>query len=212
MSEVQSGDTSAPAATQMQGIDMSVAFTANAADCLQSAGVSFIGRYYTSIPDDPKLLTGAEAQSICAAGFEIVALYEDDGTTFSAQFGKQNAQAALQLAQNIGQPFGTAIYFAVDYDASADDLSGRIIPYFRAVNAAIGGAYAVGVYGSGLVCQSLLGAELASYAWLSMSTAFRGSADFDRWNVKQSATTTICELSIDPDVAIPPFGAFTVAP
>jgi Domain of unknown function (DUF1906) len=195
---------------QILGVDMSAPFPASAAACLRSAGVRFIGRYYTSIENDPKLLTLTEAQLICAAGFRIAVLYEDDGTSFSTTLGSENAAAALQQAQAVGQPEQSAIYFAVDYDAQADDLAGAIIPYFRAVNAAFGELYAVGVYGSGLVCNSIINAGLASHAWLSQSAGWCQSTSYTGWSVKQGGSTTQCNLSVDPDIAIPPFGAFEV--
>jgi hypothetical protein len=196
---------------EQAGIDMRSPCTASAAKCLFLNGIQFVGRYYTSIPGDSKLLTLAEAQTISASGLTIVSVYEDDGTTFSAALGTENANTALEQAGAVGQSPGSAIYFAVDYDADADDLAHDIIPYFAAVSAQFAGQYAVGVYGSGFVCASALNAGYASYAWLSMSTSFRGSSTFAGWSIRQEPTTTLCNLSVDPDVAIPPFGTFSVA-
>jgi len=73
-------------------------------------------------------------------------------------------------------PPESAIYFAVDNDASGSDIVGPINEYFRGIAAGFAAAggdapdYRVGVYGSGAVCQALMQAGLADYAWLAMST------------------------------------------
>jgi hypothetical protein len=196
---------------QLAGVDMMSPCTASAAQCLFLNGIRFVGRYYTSIPNDSKLLTLAEAQTICAAGLTIVSVYEDGGTTFGVELGTANATTALEQAGAIGQSPGSAIYFAVDCDADADDLSQNIIPYFAAVSAKLAGQYSVGVYGSGFVCSSILAAGYAAYAWLSMSTSFQGSSTFTGWSIRQEPTSTLCNLSVDPDVAIAPFGTFSIS-
>jgi hypothetical protein len=197
----------------IQGFDMFTPCTsATNAACLKRAGYTFAGRYYSI--DSSKALTSTEAQLLCGAGLLIVSVYEDDGDggSFSANLGTENAQTAVQQANAVGQPGGSAIYFAVDYDASEADLTANIEPYFRAVQSILQSHdYAIGVYGSGLVCSSILEAGLATYAWLSMSTAWRGSTTFKGWSIRQLSTTTICTLSVDTDQAMMRCGAFSVS-
>ena len=57
--------------------------------------------------------------------------------------------------------------------------------------------YKVGVYGSGAVCGAIRAAGLAHYSWLSNSTAWAGSSNYDGWDIKQAGK--ILELSFNHD-------------
>jgi len=186
--------------------------------CLGENGYTFICRYYnTNHPS--KNLTLAEAQALSAAGITIVVVWENGFPTtagyFSQAKGVADATAALALATAIGQPAGSAIYFAVDYDATAADVSGPVTDYFQGVASVLGAAatqYAAGVYGSGATCQSLLDAGLVTFSWLSQSTGFRGSKTFTAFNIKQGPEATICTMDADSDTApdVATSGGFTV--
>lgn len=204
----------------INGADMAAPCPSSAAaQCLAANGYEFVGRYYSV--NQWKVLTADEAQMLCGAGLALVALYEDGGTDFSTAQGEANAATALEQAAAAGQPAGSAVYFAVDYDAGADDISGSIIPYFRAIRPVLTKQlYAVGVYGSGLVCSSLLNAGLVTYTWLSQSTDFQGSSSYTTWTIHQLPTITLyytsegqeSPLTVDPDVAQSfKYGSFTVA-
>ncbi len=202
----------------IKGIDASTPCT-SAASCLKQAGLEFVGRYYAVAAESWKVLTSAEAQALGAAGLRIVAVWESGSPTQASYFshaqGVQDGQGARAQALALGQPAGTPVYFAVDYDAAASDISGVITQYFEGLQAAFGtgGApfYAVGVYGSGAVCQAMLAAGLASRAWLAESTGWSGSSSFTGWNIKQSATIQpVCGISVDNDVAEGDYGGFNV--
>jgi hypothetical protein len=66
-----------------------------------------------------------------------------------------------------------------------------VLDYFRGVSAGLatkGGAlpgYAVGVYGSGLVCEAVRRAGLARYSWLSNSINWDEASTYDDWNIMQ---------------------------
>jgi hypothetical protein len=186
--------------------------------CLGDNGYTFICRYYNTNRSS-KNLTLAEAQALSAAGITIVVVWENGYPTtasyFSQSQGVSDATAALALAAAIGQPAGSAIYFAVDYDATASDVSGVITAYFQGVASVFGPAatqYAASVYGSGATCQSLLDAGLVTFSWLSQSTGFRGSKTFTAYNIKQGPETTICTMDADSDEApdVTACGGFTV--
>jgi hypothetical protein len=76
----------------------------------------------------------------------------------------------------IFHPTGSAIYFAVDFDASEVEIESRIIPFFEGVGKGLAGSaggtadYRVGVYGSGRVCRMIVDANLAEFAWLVQAT------------------------------------------
>jgi len=174
--------------------------------CLASSGINFVFRYYSATTTiATKRLTVSEAQALTAAGIEIGAVYEDGPTSanyFTNGRGVRDGERAFQYAQQIGQPAGSAIYFAVDYDAPASDLS-AIISYFQGVqsglNVVSGGSspYAIGVYGSGLVCQAIKqDNSLAKYSWLAESRGWRGTVGYTEWNaIQKLATLALCGLA-----------------
>ncbi len=145
-------------------------------DKAKAAGVSWIGRYYSFNPR--KNLSAPEAQAILGAGLDIVSIWEAQGdraTSFTYQNGRREALTALEQARDVGQPSCSAIYFAVDFDASISLIDESILPYFRAVNEVLDGHYRVGVYGSGLVCSRLDAEGLVKYDWLAGAMGWQGS-------------------------------------
>src|SRR5262249_9049971 len=155
-----------------------------------------------------KVISKAEALAISNAGLEIFVVYEDTSNSvdhFTAAIGADHAQRALAMAKSLGQPAGSAIYFAVDYDARPADISGPISTYFQAVlNAfqADGSTFKIGVYGGGAVCNHLLAGKLVDYAWLCQSTGFPGYQSFyasKQWALAQKLPAKIEGMDSDPD-------------
>lgn len=169
------------------------------APCLLAAGKVFVIRYYSRTTSQPeKQLRPKEAAEMARAGLDIAVVYQDRARQtldFSLQRGRLDAASAFAAAGQVGQPAGSAIYFAVDTDFSAAEIAQFVIPYFNGVREALanasGGtsAYRVGVYGSGLTCRRLREAALVELAWLAESTGWRESATFSNWDVKQFVTT-----------------------
>ena len=197
------------------------------ATCLKGVGIDFVFRYYSTTTTQPeKRLTRSEANSILAAGLTLGVVYEDgptDVTYFSTQRGNQDAINAFNAAVSLGQPAASAIYFTVDYDASAADVSGPISDYFTGVNQGMQQAasaagvvpYSIGVYGSGDVCSFIKGQNsLAKYSWLSESTGWGGSKNYSNWDVNQAIPTAdICGFTANPQTydenrALDDFGGF----
>ena len=197
------------------GVDSSSSVTATALSCLQAGGYTFVGRYYSRTTHiEGKKLTAAEAQLLAEGGMEIVSVYEDaptESSYFSADRGAEDAATALEQADLAGQPEGTAIYFSIDYDASSADIEGCITAYFEAIDKALAGTYAVGVYGSGATCTAIMNAGLAKYAWLAQSSGWSGYHTFDGWAIKQGAEQSVCGLDSDLDEAQADFGAWVPA-
>lgn len=198
---------------------------AGAVGCLQQAGVTTVIRYYSEFTQMPsKRLTGPEAAALAAAGLRLGVVYQDAQNAphhFSLSRGLARGRYAYRYAQDtIVQPPESAIYFAVDFDASEGEVESSVLPFFRGVARAFeevsGGAsdYRVGVYGSGLVCRLVLDAGLADYAWLAAARGWRETQQFDdsgRWHLKQNPETALCGLSVDTDDVNPQrpdFGAF----
>ena len=197
-----------------QGFDANRDLTAFALG-LKDAGYTFVGRYY-NINNQSKNLTLAEAKILSALGLSIIAVWENGYPTkasyFSHAAGVHDGTSAYFYAlKTIGQPAGKPIYFAVDYDASQADLLNNIVPYFIGIadgfNAISGNnpQYPVGVYGSGLVCNSLLTQHLASYTWLAQPADWQGSG-FSAFNMKQLMQKLECPtvnggIEGDPDIS-----------
>jgi peptidoglycan hydrolase-like protein with peptidoglycan-binding domain len=178
--------------------------------------MKFVARYYSDNPT--KAMTLAEAQALSTVGLNIVAVFENSNNKpalFSGEIGKQQAASALNQAAAIGQPPFTAIYFAVDYDASTDDVNGSITDYFTEIKNAFSAAptqYVIGVYGSGLTCRVIRDVGLAQFTWLTGSMGFAEYTNFRKHaDIVQLAPmrTLIPGFSIDDDIAqSAAFGAF----
>lgn len=172
----------------------------SSATALKAAGLDFVFRYHslrTKMPQ--KRLSPLEAATLARAGLQLATVYQDNArleTDFGAARGREDAIAALTYAGQVGQPPGSAVYFAVDVDFSLKQLAAVVKPYFDAVvrtfaDAGNGTPYLrVGVYGSGLTCrlvrQHVPGVSLT---WLAEATAWRESSVYDGWNVRQRVNT-----------------------
>ncbi len=202
------------------GVDTSAPITTSEATCIKNAGKTFVIRYYRG--NGTTQLTQAEAEAISKAGLKIGVVFEDNPTStsyFTAAQGTADGRAAVFDAMDVGQPADSAIYFSVDYDATAMDASGPIKTYFEAVKSefeymiANFGAppYLIGVYGDGAVCSEIKDSSgLAQYSWLGAATSYYGSSVYTNWNLKQGAATTICNVGVDLDDSSGAFGGFTV--
>jgi hypothetical protein len=216
------------AGTALRGLDTTIELTRWASALRERHGFDFALRYYSH--NAAKNLSLGEALALAAAGMRIGVVWETYGTHvryFTRAQGLADSVAAWRYAREvIGQPFGSAIYFAVDYDATQADLDGPVSNYFTGVRAGLYVAgegqmqYEVGVYGSGLCCATIVEREQASLAWLSQSTGFAGSKDYaaaQRYNLIQFRETRLTMddgtvLGIDPDASNPgrPHGLFTL--
>jgi len=194
-------------------IDVSSQCVGRAA-ALRAAAVTTVIRYYSRDTIRPlKRLSRDEALGLAAAGLRIGVVHEarfgDKASSFEHASGVADARYARSFGSStIGQPAGSVIYFAVDFDATAAEVRDLIVPYFRGVNDAFAESsgeqnYMVGVYGSGAVCASLLDAQLVKKSWLAQSRGWRGYNSFlssNRWDLRQEMAQKIAGLDCDPDV------------
>jgi hypothetical protein len=184
----------------------------------KTAGINFIIRYYSHSAS--KNLTPSEARLISSSAMSIVAVWETAGDRygfFSQSQGQADGAAASTMAQKIGQPNDSTIYFAVDFDATVAQVAANITDYFKGVRSGLAAAmpgkptYSVGVYGSGRVCSTLLQNRLVDQTWMA-NTWLKSSNNFTAWNIKQSPEGDPWGFgfNVDPDSAGGEFGAFTV--
>jgi hypothetical protein len=203
---------------------MAKGFNVNA-DCSTVAAClakdyEFVGRYYGTTKRHP--LTLEEAKALSAHNLFLVAVWESGFPTSASYFsfakGVNDGTSAYHYAQqDIGQPNETAIYFAVDYDASETDIAGVITEYFKGIKSGFEAisqnnpAYVVGVYGSGLTCSQLLGSNLVEKSWLAESTGWRDYHNFQNPNIRQTvAPNAICGLQGELDESDRNVGGFKI--
>lgn len=152
-----------------KGIDTASPISAEAAKKLRELGYSFVGRYL--VPESGstkwKALTAAEAKSLRDAGLAILLCWETTASRArnGATAGASDAATAAELAKKMGIPDGTAIFFAVDYDAPASDYT-RIEAYLRGAKWNLGG-YRLGLYAPAAVLNYMakIDPNLVDYGW-----------------------------------------------
>src|SRR5215204_7352745 len=156
-------------------------------DCLKANDATTIIRYYNR-DGTPKVIKKREADAILAAGLSLMIVHQRGGrdpNEYSPDTGKADASHCRDYGGSvIGQPSDSAIYFAVDFHISKSDMNAHVIPFFEAINEAMSRSdgrptYRIGVYGSGLTCKTLLDSGLVKLTWLSQSTGFRGTPEFN---------------------------------
>ncbi|WP_189006085.1 DUF1906 domain-containing protein [Paenibacillus marchantiophytorum] len=146
-----------------KGFDCSTPLTVSTAAAFVKDGYLFVARYL--VPSGFKALTKSEADVISKAGLQIVSVFE---TTANRALGGRSAgmadgATAVQVAKQVGQPEGTCIYFAVDFDVSSAQMA-TVIAYIQAASEATP-AFTTGVYGSYSVMKAVQQAAACSHYW-----------------------------------------------
>jgi hypothetical protein len=146
-----------------KGFDCATALTAELAAKFKSDGYVFVCRYL--VPSGWKMLTKGEAQAISEAGLQIISVFETtaDRALGGYAAGTADGASALRAAAAVGQPEGSRIYFAVDFDASAAQMP-IVVDYIRGCSAATP-AFLTGVYGSASVIEAVKAAGACSGFW-----------------------------------------------
>jgi peptidoglycan hydrolase-like protein with peptidoglycan-binding domain len=159
-----------------------------------------VGRYIYDPPGSTldKEIKPGELQTIFAAGLKVFPIYQDNArqlSDFTYTQGYQHALNAHKLASDYGFNRGTTIYFAVDYDATQEEIDGSpngIVTYFHGVQAGLasqGKRYNHGVYGSRNVCINVTEKTFARHSFVSgMSWGFSGNLGFPlpgNWSFNQ---------------------------
>jgi Rv2525c-like, glycoside hydrolase-like domain len=211
-----------PAAPHAPGLARGIDMPKDSRDVameLKGSRLDFVARYYRDPASHWPPLTAEEVRMLSSAGIKTVALWESHSHNpayFSYAAGYADAIAADRQARAVGQPAGSAIYFAVDFNPIEPQITGPIDRYFRGIlaglTAAAGGIpqYRVGVYGSGAVCDYLKRARLAQLAWLSNSTAWYGYRRFTGWDIRQGGQSPSLSFSQDSNEARGDYGGFQV--
>ncbi|WP_394826382.1 DUF1906 domain-containing protein [Pendulispora albinea] len=131
---------------------------------LRGEGYTFAARYFSWLPNG-KVLSGGELSALANAGLDVVTVWEfDTGDALDGyNGGVRDANEALRQANGLGIPAGRPIYFAVDFDARADQ-QGVINSYFDGA-AAVLGRGRIGAYGGYYVIKRLFDAGKIAFGW-----------------------------------------------
>lgn len=191
---------------------------------LQTRGVKTLFRYYAprneperGLPD--KILTRDEAEAIMEAGFSLGAVFQFYShvlDNMNPRRGRSDAERAIAYAaETIGQPRGSAIYFAVDNNWFQPAQLARVESYLAAVAevfAANGDPYRIGVYGAGRTCRFARERGLAELSWLAKSTCWAETVDWYNdadWQLYQSKHNLAVDgTKIDTNLVNPRFADF----
>ena len=204
----------------VNGLD-TVGCTRAALEAAHEAGEKFICRYYTS---EGHCLTPEKIQDMRDYNFQIVSIYEDYSYyrnnytvdnirdfVFTAEMGAHDARAAYAKATSLGQPAGTAIYFAIEWGNNSNEYMFKLQEYFAAIKTYFNAQttkYKVGVYGNGEVCSLIKQNKgYADYSFLAGSTGWPGYTEYDSpsmYNIKQGENISYAGSGFDDDIAVGP--------
>ncbi|ULL18178.1 DUF1906 domain-containing protein [Paenibacillus sp. H1-7] len=164
-----------------KGFDCATPLTESTAAAFKRDGYVFAARYL--VPSSWKALSRSEVEIISNAGLQIVSVFE---TTANRALGGRAAglsdgATAMALAAQMGQPAGSAIYFAVDFDATPTQMA-TIIEYIKGASSATPNYY-TGVYGSYSVVEAVYAAGACSRFWQTYS--WSGGRQSDIANIYQ---------------------------
>ncbi|MGY9065127.1 glycoside hydrolase domain-containing protein [Streptomyces sp. CAS3] len=177
-------------------------------------GYAIVGRYLTGGTN--KVLTNSEIALIFDNGLSLFPIYQEEGNTLGDFGNPQGVGAgndAAEAAITFGIPYGTVIYFSVDFDATDDDITSVIIPHFQGIRdgiGAMGSQYAIGAYGCRNTCLRLEAEGLITRSFVSgMSTGYSGNLGYplpDNWAFDQIKDFTLADgtsgaVEIDNDIA-----------
>ena len=174
----------------------------------RAAGYSAACFYYFRTSLFKERMTLPVARALCAWGFFLVAVWENGQPTSHAYFtpaqGGRDASGALLRARALGQPLGSPIYFAIDYDAAPEDMA-AIAAYFAAIQPVLRAAgYEAAGYGSGAALAHLHSLGLVTWTWLAQSTGWAGWAAFRaQANIVQGLEHSVFGLDVDEDESSP---------
>lgn len=188
---------------------------------LKNAGVTGVIRYFNhrnsaKLPE--KCVTRDEAREIISAGLSLAVIFQqrqDRIADFDQAKGEKAGRRARQLALDIGQPAGSAVYAAVDSDFFRVAELRKVSAFFRGFARALNPpeadvAFKVGAYGSGLVLRTLRDEGLIEYLWVSMSRGYRGTTellDEGTWHLAQLPPETVVGgIAADKNETNPRFG------
>lgn len=160
-------------------------------------GHSFVCRYYS--PDPSKNLTAAEAEIWSNLGVGIVTVWEAGATDMLGGYsaGKAAGAAAAIQARSAGQPPGSWIYYAADFDVQPSQF-GACIEYLKGAAQ----LFPVGCYGPPALLQYLASQWSSGRGWQAGAWNPTGTVASNACIVQRTPQVTVGGAACDPNVAI----------
>jgi hypothetical protein len=171
---------------------------------LRRLGFAFVCRYYSS--DAAKRLTAVEAEDYRHAGLAVVSVWEDSAGAAGEGYdiGVRDAKAAESQAKAAGQPDGSPIFFAVDFDMSAAQRE-YVVGYFRGACDILTRSR-VGCYGGYAAVEATHSAGVADYRWQTLawsSDGHGGTNWYPHAHIRQTRNGVLCAgTECDLDLAV----------
>jgi hypothetical protein len=153
-----------------KGFDVSNPLTRSKAAEFFADGYKFVVRYLSPASwKSWKALTADEAQMLSEIGLQIMSVWE---TTAGAagegtKSGRDAGIFALQAAKEVGQPEGSKIYFAVDFEPQTSQYA-AIADYFIAAGKEIPG-YVLDAYGCKAIIDYLQSRGIITNGWQTLA-------------------------------------------
>lgn len=157
-----------------KGFDTATKLSASAAKKLKEAGFNYAARY---LGNSWKTFDRKEAEDIQNAGLQLISIFQKSANKlayFTEAQGISDAKEAMKYAKAVGQPTGTAIYFAIDFDVTTSQLA-AINQYINGLKKTLH-TYKLGIYGSYTVMQAIKGK--VDYYWQTYAWSRGKVADF----------------------------------
>ena len=162
---------------------------------LHSVGVHLFSIWERGTPTRPEYFTEGQALADARSAVE-----------FAGILGQPKAGPDQIEANDF--PANSQIYFCVDYDASAGDVTGPIENYFKILRQICKSeGYLPSVYGSGLTCSILTNAGLAHSGFLAQSDGWRNYDLFRQSHycaIVQGPQIQVCGFGVDSDEVLDP--------
>ena len=179
------------------------------AQLLVNNGREIVGRYITG--GENKKLTLDEMQILYDAGLKIFPIYQTSNNYkeyFTTARGNRDATYAYNALRDLRFPFGTIVYFAVDFDATIDDIDDYILPYFQAIKNKFtsfgANKYRIGIYGPRYVCTSVREAGFSESSFVcDMSSGFSCNIGYplpSDWAFDQISTLTLSSGNVNIEI------------
>ena len=191
-----------------QGIDTAAKLTEEHANNAIRAKISFVGRYLVPATGTVawKALTEDEANILRNAGLAILLCWELGASDirYGGSKGSDHGIRARSLAEAMGVPYGTVIYFAADYDVPDYDL-GMCGQYLKSAALTLG-PYKIGVYGGEKIVKYCLDNHVCNYAWqcVAWTKNYHVNANVRQyaWQGDKRSKEIAAKIDTDPNFAV----------
>lgn len=134
-------------------------------------------------------------------------IYERGDPTHEAYFTRpqanRDANEAVGVAQRLGQPLESQIFFCVDFDATNVDLPAIDTYFIEAQRVTKACGFLCSCYGSGKVCSHLTSKGLAHSGYLAQSEGWAGYSAYKPYaSVIQGPEKVLLGFDVDTDTVL----------